>query len=374
MEPRLPRRLAVLATVLGSALGCEETRAAPPPPSRAVPVQIMAAHTAPVEDASEYVATMDSRRAVELLPQVDGRITRVLVKSGEKVAQGAPIVEIDPREQQAAVAGAEEQRRAAEANLAFARRQFQRSQRLFASATISQQELDQARTNLDSAAANLAALSSRVKAARVQLKYYTVTAPFDGVVGDVRARIGDRVGTETPITTIDEIHRLQIYVYVPSEQSPRLRLGLPVSILDAQGKVIDTAAVDFVSPRVDRDTQTVLVKASVTNETGALRQAEAVRARVVFGTEEHLVVPVTAVTRLGAQTFVFVAERQPQGLVARRRPIQTGGISGNDHVVLGGIAAGDLVIVSGTQKLADGAPVEPQKPEPRPAQPEPPQR
>jgi len=81
-------------------LGCSVTRADPPDPaSRAVPVQTGPARNAPVEDASEYIATMDSRKAVELLPQVDGRVTRIFVKSGDRVAAGTPIVEIDPRQQ-----------------------------------------------------------------------------------------------------------------------------------------------------------------------------------------------------------------------------------------------------------------------------------
>jgi RND family efflux transporter MFP subunit len=343
------------------AWGCSVSRAAPPGETpHAVPVQVVQAKSAPVEDAAEYVATMDSRRAVELLPQVDGRVTRVFVQSGETVAAGTPLVEIDPREQKANLVSAEEVRRAAEANLAFARRQFEREKGLFIHDAISQQEFDRARTNLLTAEANVAAQHSKEKAERVQLKYYTVTAPFDGVVGDIPVRLGDQVTSQTPLTTIDQVKRLQVYVYVPGENVPRLRLGLPVRIIDTQGNVVDSAELDFISPRVERDTQTVLVKATVPNASGDLRQAQVVRARIVFATEERVVVPVVAVSRLGVQTFAFVADHEGAGLVARRRPIEVGAISGNDYVVEKGIAPGDLVIVSGIQKLADGTPVQAQ--------------
>jgi multidrug efflux pump subunit AcrA (membrane-fusion protein) len=85
-----------------------------------------------------------------------------------------------------------------------------------------------------------------------------------------------------------------------------------------------------------------------------------VRARVVWGAAESPVVPVLAVSRLGGQHFAFVAEEQEGALVARQRPVELGEIVGNDYVVLSGIEPGDRVIVSGTQSLADGFPVEPQ--------------
>jgi RND family efflux transporter MFP subunit len=197
-----------------------------------------------------------------------------------------------------------------------------------------------------------------VRAQRVLLKYFTVVAPFEGVVGDVRTRVGDRVTTDSVLTTIDQTKRLQLYVYVPRERSLQLKLGLPVGIVDDSGKVVEQGELEFVSPRVERDTQTVLVKATFANEDGRLRQAQAVRARLVFGVEERVVVPITAVSRLGAQSFVFVAERQGTFAVARRRPIEVGPISGNEYPALRGLSPGDLVIVSGTQKLADGAPVQ----------------
>src|SRR4051812_45023274 len=282
------RRLVGLAALIS---GCSVSRAAPPEAAaRALPVQVVEARSTPVEDASEYVATMDSRRAVELMPQVDGRVTRVFVKSGDEVAAGASLVEIDPRQQQAEVASAEDQRRAAAANLVFARRQYERSKWLFERDAISQQDLDQSRANYQAAEANVASQSSKVTSERVQLKYFTVTAPFDGVVGDVPVRLGDRVTTQTPLTTIDQVKRLQVYVYVPGEDAARIKLGMPLRIVDNEGKVVEGADVDFVSPRVERDTQTVLVKATIPNESGALRQAQSVRARLVFGVEDRVVV------------------------------------------------------------------------------------
>ena len=84
------------------------------------------------------------------------------------------------------------------------------------------------------------------------------------------------------------------------------------------------------------------------------------RARIVWQSTPGLTIPVTAVSRISGQYFCFVAEPAGNGLVARQRPVQVGELVGNDYVVTGGLKAGDKVIVSGIQKIGDGAPVKPE--------------
>jgi multidrug efflux pump subunit AcrA (membrane-fusion protein) len=121
--------------------------------------------------------------------------------------------------------------------------------------------------------------------------------------------------------------------------------------------VLAESRVTFVSPQVDTATQSVLVKAAIDHAKGVLRSSQFVRARVIWKSEPGLLIPVTAVSRVSGQYFVFVAEAKDKGTVARQRPVRLGSIVGNDYVVLDGIKPGDLLIVSGTQNLADGAPV-----------------
>ena len=112
-----------------------------------------------------------------------------------------------------------------------------------------------------------------------------------------------------------------------------------------------------ISPSVDDTTQTVLVKAPVSQRGSALRTDQFVRARIVWSTAPAVTVPVVAVSRISGQFFVFVAEAANGGLVARQRPVTVGAMSGNDYVVAAGLKAGDRVIVGGVQKIGDGAPV-----------------
>jgi RND family efflux transporter MFP subunit len=162
------------------------------------------------------------------------------------------------------------------------------------------------------------------------------------------------------LTTVDKPGTLEVYVYVPIERAPQLKMEMPVDVLDGAGNVIAGSRVSFISPQVDSSTQTVLVKARIANNKDKMRQSQFIRARVIWGTQKNPVVPVLAVSRIGGQYFAFVAEKSDKGLVARQKPLKVGQMAGNDYVVLDGVKPGDKVIVSGTQFLVDGAPVTPQ--------------
>jgi RND family efflux transporter MFP subunit len=202
-------------------------------------------------------------------------------------------------------------------------------------------------------------LDAQVREQEVQLHYYRVVAPRSGIVGDIPVRVGDRVTTTTQLTTVDQPGSLEVYVYVPVEHSAQLRMGMPVNVVNPDGKVLAESRVSFISPQVDNSTQTVLVKARIANGNDALRQAQFVRAQVIFGTHQNPEVPILSVSRLAGQYFAFIAEPEKGGYVARQKPIKVGQTVGNNLEVLEGVKPGDKVIVSGTQLLVDGMPVMP---------------
>jgi RND family efflux transporter MFP subunit len=326
----------------------------------AMPVKVLEAKAVPVNDASEYVATLKSRDSAVIMPQVEGQITQIFVHSGDRVNEGGALMEIDPLKQQATVRGLESSRAAQQAQLNWAKQQYQRTVGLSSAGVVSKQDLDQAKANLDAAQAQMDSLDAQVHEQQVQLHYFNVVAPRTGIVGDIPVRVGDRVTTATQLTTVDQPGSLEAYVYVPVERSSQLRMNLPVQVLDSNGKVLADTRISFISPQVDNTTQTVLVKARIANANDALRQSQFIRARVVWGTHENPKVPILAVSRLAGQYFAFVAEPQANGFAAKQRPLTIGETVGNDYEVKSGIKPGDKVIVSGTQFLMDGAPVIPQ--------------
>src|SRR6185295_16135733 len=183
------------------------------------PVKIVDARMTPIEDATEYVATLKSLRSTTIQPQIDGQITQIFVKSGDRVGQGERLMQIDPQRQQAAVSSQEAERASREANVAYARQQQQRANELFAAGAISKQEQEQAQTALRTAEASLQSLQAQVQQQQVQLRYYTISAPTSGIVADVPARVGMQVSTSTELTTIEQNDTLEVYVSVPVERS-----------------------------------------------------------------------------------------------------------------------------------------------------------
>src|SRR5271166_3162421 len=306
--------LAVLAantaTLACSSSAPQSAQAQGPP---AMPVKVEVAQATPVSDATEYVATLKSRDSAVIMPQVEGLITNIFVHSGDAVAAGAPLMEIDPLKQQATVRSQESSRAAQQANLVWAKQQYGRAQGLYSAGVISKQDLDQAKTAMDAAQSQVDSLDAQVREQEVQLHYYRVAAPWSGIVGDIPVHVGDRVAVTTQLTTVDKPGSLEVYLYAPIERSSQLKLGLPVQVLGGDGTVLADSRVTFISPQVDNTTQTVLVKAHIANTNVALRQSQFIRARIVWGTHQNPQVPILAVSRLGGLYFAFVAEPKNDG-------------------------------------------------------------
>jgi RND family efflux transporter MFP subunit len=353
--------LAALLIILTACSKGKEAEAKATGP-QAMPVKVQTATAQKIDDTTDYVATLKSRDSAVVMPQVEGIITHIFVHSGERVAAGAPMMQIDPAKQQATVNSQESATAAQLAQLKLAQQSYDRVSGLANAGVVSKQELDQARATRDAAQAQLQSLGAQVNEQQVQLHYYKVVAPRAGVIGDVPVRVGDRVVTTTMLTTVDRPGSLEAYIYVPIEKSAQLKMDLPVHIVDAAGTSLAASRITFISPQVDTATQTVLVKATIANSNDSLRTAQFIRARVVWGSQEKPVVPVVAVSRIGGLYFAFVAESdQKGGYVVHQKPLQIGQIVGNNYVVLDGVKPGDKVVVSGTQFLIDGVPVVPQE-------------
>lgn len=334
--------------------GASQGRGGPPP---AAGVTIVILKETPIEISSDFISTVRSLNSTTIQSQVDGRVTKIYVKSGDQVRVGTPLVQIDPEKEAANLRSIESQRTAREADVAYWKSQVERLQVLLTAGAISQNEFDTARHNLETALANLSALDAQVREGRVQLQYYRVTAPTAGIVGDIAIREGDRITTSTPITTVDDKAGLEAYIQVPVDRAPDLRTGLVTQILDADGKVVAQNPLSFVSPRADPATQTVLAKSLLRNAPADVKLQQFLKVRVIWRSAPGLTIPVTAVTRVNGQYFCYVAEPAGDGLVAKQHPVQVGEVQGNNYLVRGGLKPGDRLIVAGIQKIADGAPV-----------------
>lgn len=375
----------------------------------AVPVTLQDVEQETVQQSSGFVGLLDAQRGVVLKPEADGRITRIFVSPGDSVSVGDPILQIDPDRSQAEVSAAqanvsvtraslnsaraqlssaEADRNRAEADLALQNEELRRTEFLVEEGAQSEQLLDQAIRNRDTAQATLDAAQEQVRAANAaveeaiaalnqaqaqaaavqeDLSYTRVVAPIEGIVGDIPVKLGDYVEIGDDLTTITQNQSLELELSVPIERRDQLRVGLPVELRRFEGDpLVVTGRISFISPQVNAETQSVLAKATFQNTTGQLQDDQRVEARIIWEEQPGVLVPATAVSRLGGQTFVFVAEPQPDAsegepqLLARQKLITLGELQGNSYQVIDGLEAGETLVVSGILNLSDGTPIAPQ--------------
>jgi RND family efflux transporter MFP subunit len=352
----------IFAVALGLAVaGCQ--KAQPPAAASAgmqgMPVKTVAVTLAPVAQTSEYVATIMSRRSATIQPQVSGRLTHIEVKSGDHVKAGQLMMSIDAGPQMATVEAQRATEQQKKALFDYNTVEVERQRKLFDAGIISRDLWDQAQQSYSNTKADYESSVSLRKTQEAQLAYYSVRAPYDGIVGDVPVHVGDYVSSSTVLTTVDENKDLEAYIYIPTERAAEVRPGLSVELYDTSGKLLEKTKVDFVSPQVDSTLQGILVKAPVHPSTEMVRNAQMIKARVIWSTKPMAVVPVLAVTRQGGQTFVFVARQMNGHLIAAQTPVVLGDTVGNTYSITSGLNAGDQVIVTSIQFLVNGMPVFP---------------
>ena len=324
-----------------------------------MPVQTTTVALTSVAQSSDYVATVKSRRSATMQPQVDGRLTQILVRSGDHVKAGQALMQIDPAHQVATVESQRGTERQKKALYDFNVAESERQHKLFEAGITSRSVYDQATQALDNSKADYESAVASRKMQEEQLAYYTMRAPYAGVVGDIPVHVGDYVSPSTMLTTVDENKDLESYIYIPTERSTQVKLGLPVELMDNSGKLLEKTKVDFVSPQVDNMLQGILVKTPVHSSPELLRNAQMIKARVIWGNKPMAVIPVLAVMRQGGQSFVFVAQQQNGHFVAHQVAVTLGDTVGNSYSVSSGLNAGDKVVVSSTQFLVNDMPVIP---------------
>ena len=225
----------------------------------------------------------------------------------------------------------------------------------------SKERVASARSAIAGQQAALKQAQTRVGIATENLDFNRITAPISGVVGNIEPKIGDYVEAGELVTSITQDNALELNVGVPLEQASKLKIGLPVEIIDQKGEAIAEGDISFISPRADRSSQAVLVKAAFNNN-GKLRDDSFARARIIWSEDSGLLIPTEAVSRIASETFVFVAEEQEQengqkALVAKQRPVELGAIQGQSYQVISGLNPGEKLITSGILNLADGTPI-----------------
>lgn len=395
--------LSGMALVLLTA-GCR--RGGPPPGMaggpQAVPVQLATVDATTLRDSSEFVGTLEAKRSVVLRPEIDGRVSQIFVQSGDQVNGGTAIAQLKPQRRVAEVRSAtaninaaratynnarqelaalDAEKDAAQAELDLQNTELGRIASLVEEGALAQQALDRVQRDRDRAQADLQAANRRILAAQSRLDQTAaqfqqakadrdavseelletrIFAPFSGVVGDVPIKVGDFVSQGDPVTSLTQNQVLDLRLAVPIEREANLRVGLPVQLFDSQGKLLrSNGRISFVSPTVNTDSQTILAKASFNNADGRLRNGQFVRATLVWNQRPNaLTIPANAIVFEGDSRFVYVAQAG-EPLTVKQQSVQLGVLQRDRAEVKQGLNPGDRIVISGIQKLADGAPIAP---------------
>lgn len=351
---QLVKWVGLVALAAAACAGAEEAKPAPP----AREVDVLRLGQTEVRDTGEYLGVLSSRQSVKVLPQVAGYVRRIHVRPGQRVEAGTSLLEIDARQESAALDSAQAQKQSAEAALELAVRTRQRSEALFRDGIIAAQELERARAEAEAAEAALRSLEAQVAQRKVQLQYFVVRAPFAGETGDVLVRLGDFVTASTVLTSIAEADVLEVAAAVPSERARSLSHGAPMELLNAEGEVLVQTTVFYVAPQADARTQLVEVKGVFRNAVG-LRPSERVRVRVTYAARPELQIPALAVVRQSGQPFASVVREADGAAVIERRPIRLGRLGRGGYVVESGLSPGERIAVSSIQSLRDGMVIQP---------------
>jgi len=337
----------------------------PPPEVSAVVVQ-----PRDLPATFEYVGQIAGVREVEVRPRVSGILERWNYQEGAKVAAGQSLFTIDPAPYRAALARAEAQLASAEASLAQSSRDAARLKPLFEAKAVSQKDLDDAVSSAQVASANVKAAQAAVTEARLNLSYTRVEASISGISGRALQSEGSLVQAQqsllTTISQIDPIHVIFSFTETEHLKFTRAveegRLVLPkggkfdVKLKLADGSEYARAGkVDFTDVRVDPNTGTIEARAVIANPQGLLRPGQFARVALAGGMRPGAIaIPQRAVLEGPGSKIVLIVNAQ--GIV-EPRPVQVGDWSGEDWIVLGGLKAGDQVIVDGVVKARPGSPV-----------------
>jgi len=343
--------VAMVVALAGVLAGCrhEAQEQAEGPP----PVEIAAARSEDVPVEVSTVANLAAPHSAELRAQVAGQVKKLYVDEGSSVAEGAPILAIDPEHYRLALQSADARLEQARAQYSNDSLTLARSRPLVSTGAIGAQAFDDLKTKVDLSKANLDQARAARDLARQDASDASVLAPFRGRFAERKVNVGDYVRVGDPLGSIADASVLELTFHLAETEAADVSTGDSVTFTPTAlpGRSF-AGRVFYASPIVDPDARTVTVKARVVNEKGLLKPGMSanvsVATRILHGAA---VVPEVAIRREAGEQYVFrvandTVARIGVTLGPRPRP--------GDIVVTDGVAVGDSVLVSGFQKVTNG--------------------
>ncbi|NDC80906.1 MAG: efflux RND transporter periplasmic adaptor subunit [Verrucomicrobia bacterium] len=321
-----------------------------PPKDAPVPVELVSVESGPLKETLAAVGSLDAEESVDIKPEVDGEVTSIRLTEGESVKKGDVLLQIDESKQAAVVAEAE-------ADHKLAQETIHRADMLLSDGTISKQEHDQTH-------ATFARSEASLNLAKKRLTEYTLTAPFDGILGRRYVSVGQYVTPQSVLVSIYDLDRMKLNFSVPERYSARVTPGQTLQLhVAAYGEETFSGEIYLIEPRVDPGTRTVQVRAFVPNSDHRLKPGMFANLSVAVGTKSQaLTIPEECLFPNGSGFAVY---RSANG-VAELVPVETGLRVPGRVEILRGLQPGDRVARSGNLRLSPGRKLLPENTAPHP--------
>lgn len=312
-----------------------------PGAGRPVMVEATSVRQMALRDDAEAVGSLRSRRSVVLRPEISGRITHLNFTDGQRVRKGQLLVQLDDQLPRAQV-------QQSRAELSIARANHKRNQELVAQGFISQRSVDESAANLEVAEAKLALAEATAQRLRI-------VAPFDGVAGIRGVNVGDYLKDGADIVNLEDLDAVYVDFRLPERLQNKVKTGQTARVaFDALPGVQYAATIQAINPQIDADGRSLAVRGCIDNRRQQLRPGMFARVTVVFGERaDARVIPEEAIVPDGSNPYVLriVAGKEEGSKVAKRTPVRLGARTPGYVEVVEGLAAGDVVVTAGQQRL-----------------------
>lgn len=329
---------------------------------RPVPVSVAVATAGDMPVKLETMGRAEAWESVTLKARIDAPVLQVAYREGQHVKKGDLLVKLDPANYAALHQQAEGSLVRDKAQQAKAAQDLVRYTELRAKGFISEEKLNEMRTNADATAAAVKASGGAAELARLNASYATVRAPFDGVVGARLVSPGTLAkNNDTVLAVVNRIQPLYVTFNLPEKHLPTLKamlrngpLAVKVTVPGSKGEWQGEAR--FIDNAVDASTGTIQMKAVLPNTDEALTAGQFVSVSLVLETlRDAITIPSDAIQQGQDSTFVFVVDAEGKAQPKKIKVIT----SQQGRAAIGeGLAAGDTVVTDGQLRLFPGAKVE----------------
>jgi len=297
-------------------------------------------------DTLDVLGVAKGRQSVTLSAATTQLVSKVRFSPGQAVARGQVLVELKSTEQDAGLAQAQ-------ARLIQAEREYQRWQTLADKGFASRAAVDQYDANRLSARADVAAAQAR-QGDRL------IRAPFAGVVGLSDIAPGAVINPGAAIVTLDDLSGIRVDFQIPDRFLSSVRQGQGVTAtVDSYPGLEVHGVIARLDTRIDERTRALTARAEFPNPSGVLKPGMMLHVGISKGTRTGLAAPETAVSVQGDNAFVFVALKVGRKMVADQRVVVTGVRQEGLVEIREGVAAGDMIVADGLNKVQPGQPIRP---------------